>query len=65
MIHVRSTVRVTGICDFAGDGERVGHCGMVMRRIVDDCGASPKDPLLLVRFEDGQDAFWTEELEQL
>ncbi len=63
MIHIRSTVRVVGISDFAGDGERMGQRGVVVHRVVNDHGACAKDPLLLVRFADGQDTFWTEELE--
>jgi len=64
MIHVRDYVRVARLNDEHGDRARRGERGMVTGRIVNDHGASPRDPLLIVRFDDGEtDAFWETELE--
>lgn len=41
----------------------VGKTGRVVGTIVDDCGASPADPLYVVRVPKlGTDGFWAEEL---
>lgn len=41
----------------------VGKVGTIIRRVVDQAGASPNDPAWLVAFHGlGRDIFWTEEL---
>jgi hypothetical protein len=59
-----SRVRVCSISDEIGDPTHIGHHGTVEGRVVRDHGASPRDPLLLVRLDhSGElDAFWPEEV---
>lgn len=62
----RVRVRWGELDDEHGDAARCGHAGVVVGRIVNDHGASARDPLLVVRFADGErDAFWETELEVL
>lgn len=63
MIHVQDRVRVVRADDEFADRGRRGKAGVVKARIVNDHGATPKDPLLVVLFDDGiRDAFWETEL---
>lgn len=64
-MNVGDRVRVVRLDDTTADGSRRRTTGVVVGRIVNDHGATPKDPLLRVRFDaDGVvDAFWETELE--
>ena len=67
-VAVGTKVRCTRAVDRACDPEAVGRLGTVIGFIVGDCGATGRDPMVLVRYlvkgdpKPRRDGFWLEEL---
>lgn len=63
VINIRDRVKIVRSDDETRPRGWMRKSGMVIGRIVNDHGATPKDPLLVVRRDDGEeDAFWETEL---
>lgn len=65
MFRVGTKVVVKKRSDSQADEKLIGAFGKIVGRVTDDVGATPKDPLFIVRFSRmKKDGFWGEELER-